>query len=87
MTDKTRRMTIDELIRETKPDWESVAYQEERTSTRPFSGVPVVRMGTGISMADQAEMQVGGRAESLYPTKTIDDTPKHAASGLPGQDD
>lgn len=87
MSDKIRVMTWDELIRESKPDWEPVAYQEERTSTRPFSGVPVVRMGVNISMEEQAEMQVGGRAESLFPTKVIDDSPKHAASGLPGQDD
>lgn len=50
-----RRMTVSELIRETKPDWKPVHKQEKRASTRPFSGSPQVSMGDPTSFERQLE--------------------------------
>lgn len=51
---KMRRMTVSELIRESKPDWEPVRTRGRRTSTRAFSGCPQVDASSyGASFADQ----------------------------------
>lgn len=39
-----RKMTVSELIRESKPDWEPVATRDRRASTGTFTGAPVVDM-------------------------------------------
>lgn len=39
-----RKMTVSELIRESKPDWEPVAIRDRRASTGSFTGAMVVDM-------------------------------------------
>jgi hypothetical protein len=50
-----RKLTVSELIRETKPDWEPVRKQEKRASTRPFSGAPQVTLGDPTPLDKQLE--------------------------------
>jgi hypothetical protein len=40
----TRKLTVSEFIRESKPDWNHVRTEDKRSSTKPFSGAPVVDM-------------------------------------------
>ena len=39
-------MTVSEFIRESKPDWQHVNKVDKTAGIKPFSGVPVIRMGT-----------------------------------------
>jgi hypothetical protein len=50
-----RKLSVSEFIRESKPDWEHVRYREKRTSTKPFSGAPVVTMENAESFTDQLD--------------------------------
>jgi hypothetical protein len=40
----TRKLTVSEFIRESKPDWEHVKTRDRRTSTGSFSGCPQIDM-------------------------------------------
>jgi len=72
-----RKLTVSELIRESKEDWDPVAYREERTSTGSFSGplqVQVIGPTSRSSMVpfetfeEQAEIQrrqIRGEDESM----------------------
>jgi hypothetical protein len=72
-----RRMTVSEFIRESKEDWDHVAFREQRTSTGSFSG-PLQVQVTGPtsrsslvpleSFEEQAELQlrqIRGEDESM----------------------
>jgi hypothetical protein len=73
-----RKLTVSELLRESKEDWEPVAYREQRTSTGAFSGPLQVQVMTGPTsrssmvpletFAEQAEVQrrqIRGEEESM----------------------
>ena len=72
-----RKMTVSEFIRESKENWEHVAYREERTSTGAYTGPLQVQVTgpTSISSVvpfetfeEQAEIQrrqIRGEDESM----------------------
>jgi hypothetical protein len=79
VSDKVKRQTVSEFIRESKPDWEHVKTREERSSTGAYSGplqvhmaLPTSRQSAKLmpaeSFADQAEAQrrqIDGEEESV----------------------
>lgn len=52
---ETQRVTVSEFIRQAQPQWEHVAYTEKRSSTRGFSGAPVVTMTDGRPAEEQLD--------------------------------
>lgn len=59
MSDGVRKLTVSELIRESKPDWEHVRRTERRATTGAFSGALQVSMGM-VGVHDAAGRLVGG---------------------------
>ena len=60
---ETERVTVSEFIRQAKADWDHVATTEKRSSTLPFSGVPVMTITdprTYEEQMDQFNRQVLG---------------------------
>jgi hypothetical protein len=51
----TRKLTVSEFIRETKPDWQHVAKREKQATTGAFSGATVVRVSGPRSRREARE--------------------------------
>lgn len=78
-----RKLSVSELIRESKPDWEPVRTRDKRASTKAFSGCPQVDMGvTGIH--DHAGRLIGGTLDMEATTPFAEQMAEFDSQNLSG---
>lgn len=81
-----RKLTVSELIRESKPDWEHVRTRDRRTSTEPFSGA--LQVDTGVrGIHDEAGRLIGGTIDMEMAVPFADQVEEFDRQNLTGQTD
>jgi len=86
MADGVRRLTVSELIRESKPDWEHVKERDRRASTGAFSGC--LQVDTGIKgIHDAAGRLIGGTIDMETATSFDSQVEEFDRQNLSGETD
>jgi len=81
-----RKLTVSELIRESKPDWEHVKTREKRSSTSAYNGILPIVIGEE-SIGDQVASQLEGQNDTFWDETemlVMDEDDSDGSSGLPG---